>query len=91
MPQLPRETIKDRAARLRTQAARAKAALLQEQIGTVTDVLVELDGVSGHAENFGRVTLAPLPQGGEGAYAPNTILRTRITAVSGDTLIGVPA
>jgi threonylcarbamoyladenosine tRNA methylthiotransferase MtaB len=59
MPQLAREAIKDRAARLRAEAARAKAAWLQEQIGTVTDVLVELDGVSGHAENFGWVRLVP--------------------------------
>jgi threonylcarbamoyladenosine tRNA methylthiotransferase MtaB len=120
MPQLPREVIKDRAARLRDRAAQAKAEWLQEQIGTVTEVLVELDGASGHAENFGRVSLLPsrLREGsGEGTtsgkgqevgdlaidspprtppasgrgFMPNTILSTRITAVSGDTLIGIPA
>jgi threonylcarbamoyladenosine tRNA methylthiotransferase MtaB len=59
MPQLPREIVKDRAARLRDKAGQAKAAWLEEQIGRVTEVLVELDGVSGHAANFARVMVAP--------------------------------
>ena len=126
MPQVAREVVKERAARLRDKAATRKAAWLQEQIGVVTDVLVELDGVSGHAGNFARVSLIPSPLAGEGkgegvaksasmagfanfdalarvpspqplprkgggAIAPNSIVRTRITGVSGDTLIGIPA
>ena len=83
MPQVAREVIKDRAARLRAAAARAKAAWLQEQVGQVTDVLVELDGTSGHAANFARVTFA--------AEAPNTILPVRIASVDGDSLVGVAA
>jgi len=83
MPQVARDVIKDRAARLREGAGRAKAAWYQEQVGQVTNVLVELDGTSGHAANFARVTLP--------ATAPNTIVRTRITAVDGDSLIGVAA
>jgi len=66
MPQLSREIVKGRAARLRDKAARAKAAWLEEQIGTVTEVLVELDGVGGHAANFARVSLIPSPLVGEG-------------------------
>ena len=59
MPQVKRDVIKDRAARLRDAATRAKAAWLEEQVGQVTDVLVELDGTSGHAANFARVHLLP--------------------------------
>ena len=83
MPQVARPIIKERATRLREAGARRKADWLQEQIGHVTLVLVELDGTSGHAENFARVTLP--------ASAPNSIVAARITAVDGDSLVGVPA
>ena len=83
MPQLARDIVKDRASRLREAAARRKAAWLKEQAGQVTDVLVELDGTSGHAANFARVTFA--------ATRPNSIRRMRIAAVEGDSLIGVAA
>jgi threonylcarbamoyladenosine tRNA methylthiotransferase MtaB len=142
MPQVARAIVKDRAARLREAGARRKADWLQEQIGQVTKVLVELDGTSGHAENFARVSLLPsrlrvaLPAGvddapgiikelpgavptpadnatgsGEGVqghsiasdsppqtppasgrgFKSNSIIPTRITALDGETLIGVPA
>ena len=127
MPQVARDVIKHRAAGLRAAAARAKTVWLKEQVGQVTDVLVELDGTSGHAANFARVVLAPLPlwekgwgegtresassslaksaieaafaipspqpspAGGEGAFRPNSIIRTRITAIDGDSLIGMAA
>jgi threonylcarbamoyladenosine tRNA methylthiotransferase MtaB len=83
MPQVARTVVKDRAARLRAAAARAKAAWLQEQVGQVTDVLVELDGTSGHAANFARVTFPEAP--------PNSIQRMTIAAVGGDSLVGVAA
>jgi len=83
MPQVARDIIKDRAARLREAAARAKAAWLKEQVGQVTNVLVELDGTSGHAANFARVTLP--------VSAPNSIVRTRILGVESEALIGVAA
>jgi threonylcarbamoyladenosine tRNA methylthiotransferase MtaB len=83
MPQVARPTVKARAARLRTVAAARKAAWLQEQIGSVTQILVELDGVSGHAENFMRVALPPA--------TPNSLVTARIVAVDGDTAIGIPA
>jgi threonylcarbamoyladenosine tRNA methylthiotransferase MtaB len=83
MPQVARDVVKARAARLRETAARAKATWLKEQIGTVTDVLVELDGTSGHAENFARVKL---PES-----IPNSIVAARIIGVEGDGLVGVLA
>jgi threonylcarbamoyladenosine tRNA methylthiotransferase MtaB len=88
MPQVAHAIVKDRAARLRAAGARRKTAWLQEQIGTVTQVLVELDGVSGHAENFARVHLSPSVSG-EGVV--NQIIPTRIIAIDGDALIGIPA
>jgi threonylcarbamoyladenosine tRNA methylthiotransferase MtaB len=114
MPQVARDVIKDRAARLRAAAAHAKAAWLKEQVGQVTDVLVELDGTSGHAANFARVVFLPSrlregsgvgpseansltmptptpPASGRGLLLPNSIIRTHITAVDGDNLIGMAA
>ena len=118
MPQVARDVVKNRAARLRDAAARRRAAWLEEQVGQVTDVLVELDGTSGHAENFARVCLSPSPSGeglGVGASAAssfasdscvpnsptpplkgrgfdaNSIVRARIAAVAGDSLIGIAA
>ena len=90
MPQVARSVVKERAARLRAAAGRRKVAWLQEQIGTVQKVLVELDGRSGHAGNFARVMLAPRRDGWPAAE-PNTILPVRITAVDGESLQGIPA
>ena len=83
MPQVAREVVKARAARLRATAARAKAAWLQQQVGQVTNVLVELDGMSGHAANFARVTFP--------AAQPNSIQRMTLSAVNGNELVGVAA
>ena len=83
MPQLERSVIKQRAARLRDEAARVRSAWLLEQVGTVQDVLVELDGTSGHAANFARVTLPASP--------PNSLVTIRIAAVDGDALVGIAA
>jgi threonylcarbamoyladenosine tRNA methylthiotransferase MtaB len=82
MPQVARPVVKARAARLRAAAAATRAAWLQQQIGTVQQVLVELDGTGGHAANFARVAIAG---------APNTIVAARIARVDGDMLVGVPA
>ncbi|WP_404710009.1 tRNA (N(6)-L-threonylcarbamoyladenosine(37)-C(2))-methylthiotransferase MtaB [Sphingomonas sp. MMS24-J13] len=86
MPQVARSVIKERAARLREAGAAAKAAWLKEQVGKVASVLVELDGVSGHAENFARVVLGEGP-----GVVKNAILPVRMTAVEGDALVGMPA
>ena len=82
MPQVARDVVKARAARLREGAAQAKAAWLEEQVGQVTEVLVELDGTSGHTANFARIGFAPT--------VPNSIQRMRVIAIEGDSLIGTP-
>ncbi|HWI86035.1 MAG TPA: tRNA (N(6)-L-threonylcarbamoyladenosine(37)-C(2))-methylthiotransferase MtaB [Sphingomonas sp.] len=83
MPQLPRPIVRQRAAGLREMAARRKAAWMRAQIGTVKQVLIELDGTSGHAEDFAQVMLP--------AGTPNTIVPTLIVAVSDDVLVGMAA
>ena len=83
MPQVARDVVKARAALLREGAAQAKAAWLEEQVGQVTEVLVELDGTSGHTANFARIGFDPT--------VPNSIQRMRVTAIEGDSLIGTPA
>jgi threonylcarbamoyladenosine tRNA methylthiotransferase MtaB len=84
MPQVDPATIRARAARLREAGARRRAAWLKDQVGTIQSMLVELDGRSGHAANFARVSLAdPMPA--------RTIAQVRIIAVDGDILVGVPA
>jgi threonylcarbamoyladenosine tRNA methylthiotransferase MtaB len=82
MPQVERAVIKARAAQLRDHAAGFKRRWLQQQIGTMQQVLVELDGTGGHAPNFARVAVAG---------PPNTIISARIVGVDGDTLVGMPA
>ncbi len=83
MPQVPPLVAKERAARLRAEVALRKAAWLEKMVGTVQQVLVELDGVGGHAPNFAGVTLdAPAP--------PGQIIRTRITSSDGNRLSGMP-
>jgi threonylcarbamoyladenosine tRNA methylthiotransferase MtaB len=82
MPQVARSVVKDRAARLRAAGAAAKAAWLERQIGTMARVLVELEGMHGHAENFARVAVRG---------TPNQVIATRIVARDGDTLVGLPA
>jgi threonylcarbamoyladenosine tRNA methylthiotransferase MtaB len=55
MPQVDRVAIKDRAARLRAACADQRNAWLQSLVGTRQQVLVERDGLTGHAENFAPV------------------------------------
>jgi threonylcarbamoyladenosine tRNA methylthiotransferase MtaB len=70
---------KARAAILRDAVAQRKTAWLDQQIGTTAHVLVERDGISGHAENFAQVALPPA--------SPGSIQSVRITARSGEKLI----
>jgi threonylcarbamoyladenosine tRNA methylthiotransferase MtaB len=83
MPQLEKEVIRARAKRLREACEQRQARWLDRLVGTTQSVLIELDGVSGHAENFARVTLSPE---GRGKIIPLHILARR-----NDTLIGTPA
>src|SRR3546814_16596690 len=55
MPQLGRAIIKERAAHLRTACETRKTAWMQSLAGSRQRVLIERDGLSGHAENFAPV------------------------------------
>ena len=81
MPQLARDVVKGRAAALRAVGQAQRAAWLGTQIGTTQTMLVERDGLSGHADSFARVRLTePQPAG--------AIIRVAISGVDGDALIG---
>jgi threonylcarbamoyladenosine tRNA methylthiotransferase MtaB len=88
MPQVERPIIKARAERLRTAAQARKAAWLNSLIGTRQRVLIELDGQTGHAENFANVRLDhKLPDGN----MRGTMIDLTITASDGQTLTGITA
>ncbi|QJU57087.1 tRNA (N(6)-L-threonylcarbamoyladenosine(37)-C(2))-methylthiotransferase MtaB [Sphingomonas sp. AP4-R1] len=84
MPQLPRDVVRDRTARLREAGSARRMAWLRARIGGTAQVLVERDGVTGHAEDFARVRIA------EGATA-GAVHRVRITGLEEDHLVGVIA
>ena len=79
MPQLERETIKARAARLREAAAGRRAAWLDRHIGSRQSVLIE-NREKGHSDGFA-------PVGIEGS-ARGDLGQALITGRSGDQLIG---
>ena len=81
MPQLERETIKARAARLRERAAQRRSAWLAAHVGSVQRVLTE-NGGKAHTDGFAPVRL-DMPKG--------HVLNARITGIAADHLIGVPA
>jgi threonylcarbamoyladenosine tRNA methylthiotransferase MtaB len=93
MPQVDPVIAKERARRLREGGARRQIAWLQSLVGTVQNALIERDGQTGHAENFARVRLSSrhASEGRGDESVAGTILPTRITAVSGSTLTGIPA
>jgi threonylcarbamoyladenosine tRNA methylthiotransferase MtaB len=84
MRQVDRTTIRERAAVLRAAAGARKATWLASMIGTRQRVLMELDGKSGHAENFATVRV-------EGQCSVGAIADIRITGSDGETLAGVAA
>lgn len=63
MPQIPRETIRQRAAELRTAIGAERARWLGTLIEQPLEVLAERDG-TGHAPNFARVQLPPGTEAG---------------------------
>ncbi len=83
MPQVASAVAKERAARLRAVIAVRKAAWLGTLVGSVQNVLVELDGVSGHTGNFASVVLN-VP-----AF-PKHITPTRILSSDRACLTGTP-
>jgi threonylcarbamoyladenosine tRNA methylthiotransferase MtaB len=80
MPQLPREVVKARAARLREAASERRSRWLESLVGSVQRVLIESDG-KGHADNFAQVTIAGAERGDTGL--------ARITGQDGDHLTAV--
>lgn len=81
MPRVSPDIAKARAATLRTAINARKATWLASLVGTTQDVLVELDGRSGHAPNFATVAL-DMPA------APRAIVPVRIMHSDGTTLTG---
>ncbi len=79
MPQLEREIVKARAARLREAAAKRRIGWLDAQIGTRQSVLIE-NKEKGHSNGFATVHVAGSARGD---FAP-----ALITARDGDLLIG---
>jgi threonylcarbamoyladenosine tRNA methylthiotransferase MtaB len=80
MPQLAREVVKARAARLRQAAAERRTRWLQSLVGTTQPILVEGDGI-GHTDAFAPVVIAGGRRGETGL--------ARITARDGDRLSAV--
>ena len=79
MPQVGRAVARDRAATLRAANMQRRHAWLDTQVGRTATMLVERDGLSGHAENFAALSLtAPAAAG--------TIVSVRIGARENDRL-----
>ena len=80
MPQLERELIKARAARLRDAAAARRSAWLDGQIGTTQPVLVE-NHEKGHTDAFAPIRIAGSKRGDSRL--------ARVTGRDGDQLVGL--
>ncbi|HEX5237079.1 MAG TPA: radical SAM protein, partial [Sphingomicrobium sp.] len=80
MPQLSRELVKARAARLREAAAERRRRWLDDLVGSNQRVLIENAG-TGHADNFAPVAIAGAGRGETG--------KARITGSVGDQLTAV--
>lgn len=73
MPQVAVPVVKERAGRLRDACEARKNKFLQSLVGTRQSVLVERNGITGHAENFAPVRLEK--QAASGHIADVTIKR----------------
>jgi threonylcarbamoyladenosine tRNA methylthiotransferase MtaB len=82
MPQVEREIVKARAARLREAAAERRAAWLRSLVGTRQTMLLESDG-KGHCDALAPVRL---PGGKRGE-----IVKVHIVGIEGGDLVGVRA
>jgi threonylcarbamoyladenosine tRNA methylthiotransferase MtaB len=80
MPQVEREIVKARAARLREAAAARRSAWLDGLVGTTQRVLIE-NNAKGHSDAFAPVRVDGAARGDTG--------ETHITGRDGDHLIGV--
>ncbi len=79
MPQLERELVKARAARLREAAARGRSAWLDRLVGTVQPVLIE-NRERGHCDHFAPVAISGSKRGDKGL--------ARIVGRTDDSLVG---
>jgi threonylcarbamoyladenosine tRNA methylthiotransferase MtaB len=80
MPQLAREVVKARAARLRGAAAKRRSRWLASLIGSTQPVLIE-NNAKGHSDSFAPVTVAGSSRGDVG--------KAHITGRDGDHLTAV--
>jgi threonylcarbamoyladenosine tRNA methylthiotransferase MtaB len=80
MPQLARELVKARAARLRQAAADRRRRWLESLIGTRQRALIEANG-KGHADNFAPVAVEGAKRGGIGAVRITGRDEDHLTAV----------
>jgi threonylcarbamoyladenosine tRNA methylthiotransferase MtaB len=80
MPQLAREVVKARAARLRAAAAERRSHWLYSLIGSTQPVLIE-NNAKGHSDGFAPVAIAGTSRGDLG--------KARITGREGDHLTAV--
>ncbi len=79
MPQVERSVVKARAARLRDKGSARKAKWLASLVGSRQRVLVENDGLTGHAENFAPARLLS-------AVTPGTLIDATVTGADSKTL-----
>jgi threonylcarbamoyladenosine tRNA methylthiotransferase MtaB len=80
MPQVGRAIARERAAILREAHARRRQDWLDRQVGRTASMLVERDGLTGHAENFAAVALSA-------RAASGAIIDVRLTARDGDRMV----
>jgi threonylcarbamoyladenosine tRNA methylthiotransferase MtaB len=80
MPQLGRDIVKARAARLREAAEARRTAWLDSLIGSRQPVLIETEG-KGHTDSFAPIAVVGASRGDTGVV--------RVTARDGDHLVGV--
>ena len=85
MPQLPRQVVKERAARLRDKGEAALLAHLEAEQGRERQVLIEREGL-GRSEQFTQVEFSPEAAGGKAA---GDLVRLRIAGHTGRHLLGV--
>jgi threonylcarbamoyladenosine tRNA methylthiotransferase MtaB len=78
MPQLPRDIVKARAARLRNAASGRRSRWLDGLVGQSRQVLIE-NGGKGHSDDFAPVIVENAPRGQIG--------RVRVTGREGDHLV----
>ena len=80
MPQVERELVKARAARLRARAEERRAAWLQSLVGSTQPVLIE-NSERGHTDAFAPITIAGSARGDSGLARVTGVVDARLTGV----------